>query len=37
MKTKRFIMMMAAGMLMVAMASCNKEEDSWHETSLFGE
>lgn len=35
MKTKRFIMMMAAGMLMVAMASCNKEEDSWQETSPF--
>ena len=35
MKTKRFIMMMATGMLMVAMASCNKEEDSWQETSPF--
>jgi hypothetical protein len=28
-------MMMAAGMLLTAMASCNKEEDSWQETSPF--
>jgi hypothetical protein len=35
MKTRQIILMMAAGMLLMAIASCSKENDSRHEATPF--